>query len=543
MALTPLSRKLTLLMGAVTAVALVLGGAASATLEYFAVRRSIVQELQAQAEVVGFSAGLAMAFEDRVGAGVELANLKASRRVQRAALYSPRGQVYAVYPHDLQPRDFPPLPPAGSPSIRIGGGVIDLFSKNEVGDGVGNYIYLRGSMEELWPRVLSTLKVQGVILAVVFGLVLLLALRLQRTLSDPLIRLVGMVQSVEEEQDYRVRVRPEEGSLEIFRLGEGFNRMIGAVQERDLRLLDHQNRLEDQVAARTEELTRVNTELRGAKNRAEDASRAKSAFLANMSHELRTPLNAVLLYSELLHKDAEDEGLPHLLPDIQRIHGAGKHLLGLIDGILDLSRIETGRMAVGPEGVDLQALVSGAFEVLRPRAEAQGNRLVCDVGGGLEGFRTDPKKLALILHNLLENAVKFTRDGSVDVRARREGERVRLEVRDTGIGMAPEQAGRIFQEFTQADESSTRRYGGMGLGLTLSQRLCQLLGGSIEVESVEGRGTCFTLRLPLEPRSASAPLHFSPCYGPEGAPDPRFFRGEGGLGHRGPAILEAAEET
>lgn len=514
MPLPTLSRKLTTLLGAVTAAALLLGGVAYATMDYFAIRRAIVEELRAQAEVVGAAAGMALVMEDPVEVGIQLSNLKASRRVLKAALFTPQGKVYSFFPNSLTASDFPPLPPTKVSSVRFQGGLVDLYSPNDLGDGVTSYIYVQGRMDALWPRVQTTLKVQGVVLAVVFGLVFLLSVRLQNTLSQPLLRLASTVQAVREKQDYGLRVKPESGSVEIYRLGEGFNAMIAAVQERDDKLLHHQTHLEEEVAERTEDLTRLNLELMGAKNRAEDASRAKSAFLANMSHELRTPLNAVLLYSELLRQEAKDRGLNDLTPDIQTIHGAGKHLLRLIDGILDLSRIEAGQSMVVPNLVDLAELVWLVAGELDPLKNRQLNQFCLNVEDDLPPLRTDPKKLHTILLNLVENALKFTQQGTVTVEVRMEGDLVRVDVRDTGIGMNPEQVERTFQGFTQADESSTRRVGGMGMGLNLSQKLVVMLGGTIKVESEEGAGTCFTLRLPLEVRSRSTLMTFSPSFDP-----------------------------
>lgn len=506
MALPTLSRKLTVLLGAVTALALLLGGGTTVAMEYFSARRAIVAELRAQAEVVGYSAGMAMAFQDQLGAQVELANLKASRRVLRAALYSAQGQVFASYPADATAGSFPGLPKGKGATILVQRDGIHLFSPNDVGTGVASFIYVQARTDEIWPRVWSTLKVQGLLMVGVFGVVLLFSLNLQRTLSDPLMRLVASVKRVGSDQDYGVRVQPEGGCQETQQLGESFNVMIAALQERDARLRDHQNRLEDEVRARTEELTQVNRELLSAKNRAEEASRAKSDFLAAMSHELRTPLNAVLLYSELLRHDAEDQGLDDLVPDIRVIHGAGKHLLGLIDGILDLAGIEAGKATFGPEWLNLKTLVDQAAAGVLPLMEKQGNRWEMDVPADLPLLQTDRKKALTLIFNLLENAAKFTRSGEVTCRAAVEGEVLRLEVRDTGIGMRPDQVALLFQQFTQAETYSTRKVGGLGLGLTLCQQITRLLGGRLDVESEEGKGSRFTLRLPLRSRVCSSAL-------------------------------------
>jgi two-component system, NtrC family, sensor kinase len=232
----------------------------------------------------------------------------------------------------------------------------------------------------------------------------------------------------------------------------------------------------------------------------EGASRHKSEFLANMSHELRTPLNAIIGYSEMLEEDAAELDGGRLVPDLQKINAAGKHLLELINAVLDLSKIEAGRMELYLEDFDVGNLVRDIAAVIRPLAEKNGNRLevICAPDAG--AMRADLTKLRQAVFNLLSNACKFTERGTVSLAATREveatGDWLTFTVRDTGIGMTPEQMARLFQEFSQADASTTKRYGGTGLGLALSRRLCRLMGGDVTLESEPGRGSVFTIRLP-----------------------------------------------
>jgi signal transduction histidine kinase len=236
---------------------------------------------------------------------------------------------------------------------------------------------------------------------------------------------------------------------------------------------------------------------------AEEANRAKSTFLANMSHELRTPLNAILGYSEMLLDNAHDAGDADSAADLQRITTAGRHLLALITDVLDLSKIEAGRMDLLLEPVDLAALIAQVIETSRPLANTGHNVLATDGAERLGTIETDVLKLKQVLLNLVGNACKFTSNGRVDILCRRERvddtDVIVLSVRDDGIGMTPEQVGRLFAPFVQADSSTTKRYGGTGLGLAISQRLCQLLGGAITVESRFGLGSTFTVRLPARP--------------------------------------------
>ena len=225
-----------------------------------------------------------------------------------------------------------------------------------------------------------------------------------------------------------------------------------------------------------------------------------------MSHELRTPLNAIIGYSEMLQEEAQDQHAEGFVPDLQRINAAGKHLLELINDILDLSKIEAGKMELYLETFEVGPLVRDVAAVLEPLAQKNANRLEVQCAPDVGAMRADLTKLRQALFNLLSNACKFTEQGVVTVSVTREaatadgGDSIVFAVRDTGIGMTPEQMARLFEEFGQADASTTRRYGGTGLGLAISRRLCRMMGGDITVASEPGRGSTFTIRLPAEVR-------------------------------------------
>jgi signal transduction histidine kinase/CheY-like chemotaxis protein len=247
-----------------------------------------------------------------------------------------------------------------------------------------------------------------------------------------------------------------------------------------------------------------------ARAEAEAASRTKSAFLANMSHELRTPLNAIIGYSEILVEDATDSGDDATVGDLQKIQGAGQHLLGLINGILDLSKIEAGRMDVYLEQIYLARLVDEVRAIVEPLVKKNGNKLVIECPPDIGSMRTDLTKLKQSLINLLSNAAKFTQNGTVTLalsraQTRSDQARFTFHVSDTGIGMNEEQLGRLFQAFTQADSSTTRHYGGTGLGLTITRHFASMLGGTIEVTSRPGEGSSFIMVLPDHPIQAAAP--------------------------------------
>ena len=247
------------------------------------------------------------------------------------------------------------------------------------------------------------------------------------------------------------------------------------------------------------ERKRIEEQLVAAVDASEDASRAKSAFLANMSHELRTPLNAIIGYSEMLQEDLRERGAADLVPDMVKIHGAGKHLLRLINDILDVSKIEAGKMDLLPEVFDVATLVRDV-EATIGLVEARGNTLAVRCAGAMGTMKADLARVRQVLLNLLSNAAKFTEGGQVSLEVDRmalnDESWVRFRVRDTGIGMTPEQLARLFKAFTQADVSTTRKYGGTGLGLVISRQLCQMMGGEVTVDSAPGTGSTFTVLLP-----------------------------------------------
>ena len=244
------------------------------------------------------------------------------------------------------------------------------------------------------------------------------------------------------------------------------------------------------------------------KEAAETANTAKSTFLANMSHELRTPLSAVIGYSEMLEEEIEELGETSMLTDLGKIKSNAKHLLSLINDVLDLSKIEANKMDLYVETLALRPFTEDVAATVGSLIARKGNTLDLDVDPDAGSMQTDVVKLRQCLFNLLSNAAKFTEQGRITLSVRRErtdaGDWISFAVRDTGIGMTPEQLERLFQRFSQADETTTRQFGGTGLGLALSRAFAQLLGGDIAVESAPGRGTCFTLRLPALPADAEA---------------------------------------
>jgi signal transduction histidine kinase len=264
----------------------------------------------------------------------------------------------------------------------------------------------------------------------------------------------------------------------------------------------------DEIERRDVALKQAFNELDTARVAAEEANIAKSQFLATMSHELRTPLNAIIGYGEMLMESADDRGDAADRGDLEKIHGAAHRLLAMINDVLDLSKIEAGGAALAIEAVNLSVLAQEVVATVAPSAAANGNSISLDVGTQLGSADTDGFKLSQCLLNLMANAAKFTKDGQIKLRARREDSDdaswVVFEVIDTGIGISPEAQARLFQPFVQADAGTTRAYGGTGLGLAITRRLARLMGGDVTLRSAPGQGSAFTLRIPARvPQSAA----------------------------------------
>ncbi|MFM9263687.1 PAS domain-containing sensor histidine kinase [Tychonema sp. BBK16] len=305
----------------------------------------------------------------------------------------------------------------------------------------------------------------------------------ERTFADSLANLVALAIEGSERQRAQEALSKAKSQLEI------------TVHQRTAQLTATNKLLRIEIAERK----RAEIALQEALHKAEAASRAKSTFLANMSHELRTPLNAIIGYSEIIEEEALEAGFDNLIPDTQKVQIAGKHLLTLINDILDLSKIEAGRMDLYLETFDLGNLLKEVVTTLSPLVEKNRNQLQVDCQIELGFMYADLTKVRQILFNLLSNALKFTEGGTIVLSATREltgdSEWVYLRVADTGIGMSAQQQQSLFQPFIQGDASTTRKYGGTGLGLAISRLFCQMMGGDITLESEVGIGSTFTVQL------------------------------------------------
>ncbi len=346
-------------------------------------------------------------------------------------------------------------------------------------------IILRQSEEAINQIVNSGLSVVLISSSVTLILLLAVMYGLTERFLRPILKLARMAQQVAG-GDLTQKL-PVTSKDEIGTLISAFNTMIDGLRERE------QAEQQREEAEREREI-------------AQSANRAKSIFLANMSHELRTPLNAIIGYSEMLYEESEEQGQEEFASDLQKIQTAGRHLLSLINDILDISKIEADRMELRPEVFDVPRLLSELIDTVTPLARQNHNTIQIDLPDELGTICADQMRLRQVLLNLLSNACKFTESGTVTLSVATAGHEetgesdshsvMTFAIHDTGIGMTPDQMQKLFTPFTQADESTTRKYGGTGLGLAITRRLCQIMGGDVTVESTYGQGSTFTVTLP-----------------------------------------------
>lgn len=467
-------------------------------------RETLVAEELATAQIVADNSVSALTFDDGKAATETLNSLRSEKRIVRACMYSKSGTLFASYQRD---NGF-----ASCPATQRGAGVHFTFRSLNIlhpvflDNEVNGLLLLQVSLQEMYVRLLRFGALSLLVLFSIVLLTVLLSFRLQRLISDPILHLTSVASLVSANGNYAVRaLRNSDDETGV--LIRQFNAMMEQIHQRDLKLKHAQDELEERVEQRTRQLRReiaerevVQQSLLNAKLQAEESSRAKSAFLANMSHELRTPLNAILGYSEMLEEDAEERSDQGAASDLRKIQSAGHHLLSLISDILDLSKIEAGRVELTFEAIPIEAIVNDVSATIHPLARKQGNIFSVEMDDPSSLVRVDAIKFRQALLNLLSNACKFTVNGKVTLRVHHAVEdRISCtlwEVEDTGIGIAKDDQEKLFAAFTQVDSSATRRHGGTGLGLAISQKLVEMMGGWISVDSEPELGSTFCIHLP-----------------------------------------------
>jgi signal transduction histidine kinase/DNA-binding response OmpR family regulator len=493
-----IKRKLVLIAMSTTVAALILASLLLVSYDRIETKNAMVQRMTVLADAIGANSVAALLFSDTRAAASTLSALSAEPYVVSACLYDKNGNKFAQHSRNAAMLAEVPAspPPEGS---AWGKDRLTLSHRIWLNGELVGSLYIHSDMGKISTRLKHSLGVIAIVLMAVIIISWILASRLQRIISTPILRLASAAKQISLEKDYAFRAAKDTGG-EIGVMIECFNTMLEQIEARDEELRKHRDHLDDEVAARTAELVAVNTELTAAKEHAEKASRAKSEFLANMSHELRTPLNAIIGYSELLQEEMGELGQEDALPDLAKINSSGKHLLGLINDVLDLSKIEAGKTELFIENFEVRSMLDELMTTIQSAATQRNNTLSLECPADVGFMDGDIVKIRQILFNLLSNACKFTKNGNIWLEVSRhrdpKGEEIVFWIRDTGIGMMPNQVSRLFQPFNQADASTARKYGGTGLGLAISQRFCNMMGGNINVESRPNEGSAFTFRLP-----------------------------------------------
>jgi len=497
-------RKLILITMLTSSIALLLSSASFLIYDLISFRHLLTQDLTTQAEIIGYNSAAAMAFKDEPAATATLSALMVKGDIVAAVLYSPDGQMFAQYFRN--DKTLPAFLPSRSQEkgYRFEGRYLEVWHDVTLnGERLGT-LFLQSDMRQWSTRAKRYASICLVFVLISGFLAFLVSSKLQKVISGPIVHLEDTMRMVSAHKNYEVRAVKAYAD-EIGSLIDGFNTMLSDIQHRDTALRGANEELQTRTRELEEEIShrkQAQDELLKAKYVAEEASRAKSTFLANMSHELRTPLNAIIGYSEMLEEEAHDSATVETVQDLQKIRSAGKHLLALINDVLDLSKIEAGKMSLHLETFDVSGMIEEIVTTLQPAIEKNRNTLRVHLAEDVGMMQADITKVRQILFNLLSNACKFTDHGTISVDVDQSTEQgqdwLRFRVTDTGIGISAKQKENLFQEFVQADTSIARKYGGTGLGLAITHRFVQLMKGRIGVESQPGEGSSFTVHIPAQ---------------------------------------------
>jgi signal transduction histidine kinase/ActR/RegA family two-component response regulator len=487
--------KLVLLAGISVSLALLLSTTGVVLRDVSTIRSATIEQLELQARIIAINSDGVLTFADANAATDLLSSMSANPAVEVACLLDADHNIFATYqelPDTLLKLPAPLIQGArltADSHIEV---VTPVMQNGGGGDVVGT-LFLRANTNNISAHTASQIRF---IILVSLGSLLaatLIAAILQNAISRPILELTAAAQIITRDEDYSLRVTVDSED-ELGTLYKSFNQMLDALKSTHDQVAEQAQQLAQEVGVRTQ----AEAELLIAKEAAEASNRAKSEFLANMSHEIRTPLTGILGFTDLLLAGGDDGELVKRVEYLTTIQASGKHLLGVINDILDLSKIEAGRVEFDSEACRPDQLVQEVVRVLTVKAEEKGLELAVRWETTIpQTIHTDPSRVRQALINLIGNSLKFTTSGSVTIVGRflsfGSRPRMQFDIIDTGIGITAEQIQRIFDPFVQADNSVTRRFGGTGLGLAITRKIARGLGGELTATSVPGNGSTFTL--------------------------------------------------